>query len=315
MLIESGSSIGKYMACPKSYEFSYVKLLESDSYRSPLGYGNFIHANVEVLSGKGRIGIVDQLLIELLGKHKSAEDQVAIRADYELAKRVARLWYEAWSNPVHPFSNVNVDWIESEYEWKYTLPDSEFIHVGKSDGIMLHKKYNKLFLYELKTAADRSRDTYVHRLMVDKQISSNIIALRARGYNVEGVIYDIVWKPSLIRLKNRKTKPDESIQEFHDRIFEVMKKDPVSHFERHIVYRNDKDIVDYSIDLRSQYETIESSYKRGIFHRNSGNCDNFGTLCQFFTVCIEGKQEMEQMFNKRDRKLPELGLEVQNGDK
>lgn len=310
-MIESGSSIGVFMSCPKKYEFNYEKRLGSLFYKSALGYGSFIHAGVEVLSGKGRADSLDSTLFELLEQHKDPSAQADIRSDYELAKRVVKLWHESWSNPAHPFSNANIEWQKSEFEWSFNIEGTEFVHVGKSDGVVLHKKYGKLFLYELKTAADRSRDTYVHRLQVDKQISSNIIALRKMGIDVEGVIYDVIWKPGLKRLKDRKTKPDETLAEFHARIFETMKENPSEHFERHIVYRTEKDIEEYEKDLRSQFEALYIARKKKAFYRNSGACENFGSLCEFFTCCIEGKEEFEQLLHKRSRRLPELSESVQ----
>jgi hypothetical protein len=245
----------------------------------------------------------------MLEFYKSDADREQIRADYELAKKVVRLWTESWGQ-THPFGNQELEWKESEFEWSYNIPETDFVHVGKSDGIVRHKKYDKLFLYELKTAADRGRDSYVHRLMVDKQISSNLIALRARDIDVEGVIYDIVWKPGLIRGKNRKTMPDETLEKFGDRIFGTMKDEPHKYFERHIVYRNSQDIAEYERDLRHQFEALYIAKKKKAFYRNSNACDDYG-LCEFFSSCIEGKAEMEELLHKRELRLPELSKDVQ----
>lgn len=309
-MVESGSSIAKFMECPRKYEYAYEKMLGSIHYRSALGYGSFVHAGVEALSG-GRINAVALTMNELLDKHVANEARDEIGADMRLANRVVSLWSEFWESVEHPFSNKELNWQHSEFEWKYELKDSEFVHVGKSDGVVLYKKYDKFFLYELKTAADRSRETYVHRLQVDKQISSNILALRAKGIYVEGVVYDIIWKPGLKRKTERKTLPDELVSEFHDRIFDTMKEEPANYFQREIVYRTNGDLAEYERDLRAQFEAIYIARKKNAFYRNSGACENFGSLCEFFSACIEGKKEMEQLLHRRDRRLPELTKDIQ----
>lgn len=316
-MIESGSSIGVFMTCPKKYEFSYEKRLESMVYPQALGYGSMIHSWVESIVGRDRRNAAHQCLEEWSKKYKSQDDQQQIGVDFMTSQHVVNLWERYWSNDAHPFGNNHLDFQESEFEWSYDLPSvagepSDYRHVGKSDGVVLHKKYGKVFLYELKTAADRQRDTYIHHLQVDKQISSNIIALRARGIQVDGVIYDVIWKPAISRLKNRKTKPDETLQEFSSRLIETMRLEPKDYFERHIVFRNDKDIADYSIDLRQQFDAIERAKTSKAFYRNSGACDDFGRLCPYFSLCMEGKEEMEAMFNKRDLRFPELGKEIQD---
>lgn len=313
-MIESGSSIARFMECPKKYQFAYEKMLEGHNYSTALGYGNFVHACIEVMSGKGRDDVLDRLLFEQIERYSDLRDQAQIRADYDMSKRVTRLWYEFWGKE-HPFGNTQLEWKKAELEWKYQLEGTSFFHVGKSDGVVLHKKYNRLFLYELKTAADRSRESYVHRLQVDKQISSNIIALRSMGIQVEGVIYDVIWKPQLKMLKDRKTKPDETVQEFQARTIIAMEDPANCSFERYVVYRTDQDLADYSIDLRQQFEAINRARGYNAWYRNSGACDNFGKLCPYFSVCVEGKAELEQLFHRRQHKLPELSKEVQDDTK
>lgn len=309
MNIESTSSIGTFMTCPKKYYYSYKALLGSRSYMSSLGYGSFVHAFVEQSSGVGRKDAAIQELDRYLKDHPTQESE--IREDFYYAENIVGEWAKHWSGDV-PLSNNDFTWVASEKEWKFNLglkmPDRFF--AGKSDGLWHSKKFDKVFLYELKTAADRSRDKYIHHLQIDKQISANIIAMESAGISVAGVVYDVVWKPGLIQKKNRKTMPDETNAEFVQRKIDEVKNNAKDYFERTIVFRSDSDIAEFVQDLEAQHSALKHAEVNG-FYRNSGACENYNRTCQYFQLCMENSKELEELFIKRNQKLPELSKEIQ----
>lgn len=296
-----------FMTCPRKYFYAYEKRLESPGYNKNFGLGSLCHAYAEHFSGKGRPNIIEATLDEIICKYPNHAAQIG--ADVELSKRMMNAWHSYWSQAKLPFSNAAFEWLLAENEWGIKIEDN--IHVGKSDGVVRHKEWNKPFYYELKTAADRDRESYVHRLEIDKQVSSNLMALASQGIPVAGTVYDVVWKPSLRRLTGRKTMPDETEMEFAERVAKAIEENPAKYFERYIVYRSDKAIEAHKVDLSQQFDALQTAREKKAWYRNSGACDNFGTLCPYFSLCMEGHEELETMFNTRDRKLPELSKEIQ----
>lgn len=305
-MTESGSSIQTFLTCPKLYWFKYVKLLESRTYSSALGFGIFFHAQVEAFaSGRGDAPVVE-LGRMMENRAQEYKDQIAI--DFEQAYQFFRLWKANWEKD-HPHANKNFEFIASEKEWGFNVNECGDRHLGKSDGVVRHLPTRAVFLYELKSAADRDREGYVHKLELDRQVSSNILALKRDGVDVQGVVYDIAWKPGIRRLTGRKTKPDETPQEFSDRLVAAA-AEAEDTFERHIVYRSDRLLAEHERDLGLQFDMIARAHEKG-FTRNTNSCFNYSTKCPYYSACIEGREELLELYSVRDRKHPELSKEIQ----
>lgn len=304
-MTESGSSIGTYQACNRLYLYKYEKLLETTGYSSSLGVGSFVHAFIESFSGVGRKN-APALELEAQKQRAAVEFHAQIESDYILAKRMADIWRIRWENGSGSFVNSAFTWLDSEAEWSFKV--GEINHVGKRDGLLLHKAWNKTFLYELKTASALGAETYFNRLEMDRQISSNILALRQAGIPCDGVVMDLVFKPALRLLTGRKTKPDETIAEFHDRIIEAMANDRDKYFQRQIIYRTDQQLENHLSDLHHVLSQMKTSREAKAWPRNTGACDDFGRLCPYFACCLGNSAEadLELMFRRRTKKLPEL---------
>lgn len=382
-LMESGSSIGTFMDCPKKYEFQYIKRLSSSHYPQTMVFGSFIHALAEsvhqqiidgIVGATTPTGFVDfpqtlcslmkcleqdpnhSVLVEQFYQNEqlekllkeSTENPTSIEplfpkafhktlfrdlnrtlAEYEsngiqivldaaLALAVHQEWLKHWSSRDGDFGYKKWQITRAESEWGISI--NENLHVGKSDAYVFHKGYEKNFLYELKTSGDPSREAYKHKLELDKQINSNLIAMKEAGFEPAGVIYDIIWKPAIKLKKDRKTMPDETIPEFYQRIFECYQKEPEKYFERLMVFRSDKDFAEYKLDVVEQFGHIHRCYERGRFYRNTNSCEKFGKLCQFFNPCLDSRngevnEEVEALYKVREKKLPELSSELQKGKK
>lgn len=309
--IETGSSLGTFRTCPKKYAFAYEERLESPYYNQNLGYGNFVHAYRSVFHAQSvSVDAFTQAVQEgadlyawLVHKHADAKDQ--IDADNALAKAIVGIWADYWNLNPSQLGEEALEWRDVEWEWEFpVLSNPEYIHAGKSDGYVRHKEWDKFFLYELKTASDRGGDSYLHRLQLDHQINSNLIALDRAGKPFAGVLYDVIWKPALRRLTGRKTKPDETLEEFNQRIIDEVKANPSEYFTRVTVNRTAEHLRDYELELFDQFEASESHRRR---YRNPNACMNFNTLCQYFDVCMDPHAaEMRNVFNHRAKKHPEL---------
>src|ERR1035437_4111522 len=160
MSIESGSSLQTFNDCPRKYQYRYEKLLDGKGYSSALGLGSLVHAYTEVWSGKGRADAVAQEF-KAIKDRIDPEQWAQLEMDLKKAAGIHSSWLAAWSAE-HPFGNDKWEWLYSEQEFTFPVNEDGDLHAGKMDGIIRHKEWDKVFVYEMKTAADREHDSYVH---------------------------------------------------------------------------------------------------------------------------------------------------------
>jgi hypothetical protein len=296
---ESGSSLGTYFTCPRLYFYKYVELLESPHFSQPLAFGSMVHLWQEIRHGEAKDGAVQELLTGLIKKHPQNELEIIDTMD--LSRVVERCHHDYWQKWDGKLGNTNLYFKEIEGEWSYQVDGNT--HVGKRDGWVYSKDYDTHFLYEMKTSGERDQETYVRGLSTDAQINSNILALKEEQKQVDGVLYDIIWKPQ-IRLRKGETDSDfakRKIAEYED--------NPEKYFRRELVFRNDTDLMDYWEDLSQRFSILTYSTTNNYFPRNSTSCKKFGKLCQFFDVCDGSIPDATEVFSKKDRKHMELSGE------
>lgn len=304
MSIETGSSLQTFMTCPRLYEYKYRKLLDSRGYSSALGLGSMVHARVENWTGKGRefASLGEAVAIS---RWLDSEQVKAFELDDRKSLGMFKAWEKRWGGTEHPFGNDKWEWLESEKEFLFPINADGDMHAGKIDGIIRHKEWDKVFVYELKTATSREKDTYFHRLGVDRQVFANIYAAQEMGFHVDGILYDVMWKPSI------RARKEETPEQLAERFVATINEDLNEHFHREVTYRKAADIQDHLYDVQAQFAAIDQASTQRRFYRNSGSCEKFGKLCSFFSICQEGGTDMETAYRKRDRKHPELSLDVQ----
>lgn len=307
MRIETGSSLGTFLTCPKKYQYAYEERLQSPNYSSALGFGSFVHACIEGFKTNDP-SIGGAAFNRELEKYPSEESMEQMNHDFILAVLMVAEWKKYWDAFEGHLGNGAFTWKGTEQEWVYPV-GSSFALAGKRDGEIQHASFGKLFLHEIKTAGDADRDTYRHKLQLDRQISTNITALNQEGKECNGVIYDIIWKPRLIRGVNRKTKPDETFEEFRERIIADVRERPDHYFERIMVQRSEMDKQIAQADLLGQMMLLDTAKALG-YPRNQGACEYFGKLCPYFTFCMDDI-DAKAGFNQREEKFPELSKEFQ----
>lgn len=305
-IIESGSSLGTFQLCPRKYRYAYVDRLQSTNYSSPLGFGTFVHAFIEDWKqGVGEGGAFDAAVLREQERSGEVEQ---VTHDHLLASDMGREWAKYWDADTTHLGNAQLEWSSTEAEWKYRTENGTFI--GKRDGVAFHKGFGKHYLHEIKTSGEVNRDTYILRLQMDRQISTNIRALQLEGIGCTGVVYDIIWKPKLIRGVNRKTKPDETLEEFRARIIADVQARPEHYFTRVMVQRSVKDMDEAHEDLRGAFEMMKTGVGEG-YPRNTQACTSFGNLCPFFSTCMDSLPIEELGLSRRELKFPELSAEFQ----
>lgn len=308
-VVESGSSLGTYLSCPRKYYYRYVQRLDSGSYSSPLVIGSIIHGVAEDTHKGDLTATACTKVIEEFGnKLKETDDKLLPRFinDVRYATRVGKAWRAYWCHPdnTNDLRSGNLDFIAVEREWRFNVNLNADL-AGKSDGYLFHNQLKKHFLYELKTAADRDREGYIHGLQQNAQINNNLLSLKGDKLPCDGVLYDIIWKPGL------RIKVNETEDQLVDRIIDTICENPEKYFQRVLIFRSGEKLDHHITDLRQQMDSLLASHKSQSWYRNTGSCKLYNTQCQYFEMCVDNNGDMEESFTKRERKLGELSPAIQ----
>lgn len=305
-LFETGSSLATFATCPRKYEYKYEKLIEPKGYPAALIVGRIIHAIAEDNHRKQQLQCWTKEIKSL--KEQYGELYVdRLANDIKYATEVGNMWAAYWNGLGGDLGNQSIEWLEVEREWKFSIDDDTI--AGKSDGYLLQKPLNKKFLYELKTATDRDRESYLSMLQVNAQINNNAIALAEEDKPVDGIIYDIIWKPAL------RQKVKETEDELVDRIVETIKADPAQYFTRVMIFRTNRTLVEHLPDLKGQLGAIREAKERNYYYRNTGSCRQFFQTCPYFDACVENNGAIDNSFDKKSIRHTELSKELQDGTK
>lgn len=140
----------------------------------------------------------------------------------------------------------------------------------------------RTFVLEHKTS---SRDVgpgsvYWRRLTLDPQVSVYLDAVRAAGYDVEGVLYDVLRKPA-----HRQAKGDKSPEDFERRCVEAICEEPDKYLQRGTIVRLAEEARDAAADLWQTAEQIRAAQLKGRFPRNPDSCFDYERPCDYWGVC------------------------------
>jgi len=102
-----------------------------------------------------------------------------------------RLWV-AWDT--RNYSDANLEFLHMEYPFEVEMPGLDGVKVGgRFDGIVKHRKTDKIWVFETKTA--RSIQQLIATLTLDEQCTLYTWAAKqAFGEDVEGVLYNVLRK-------------------------------------------------------------------------------------------------------------------------
>jgi hypothetical protein len=189
----------------------------------------------------------------------------------------------------------------------------------------------KFLVMEHKTSSEEIGlgSTYWRRLMIDPQISLYISAVRAMGYDVVGVLYDILRKPDLRPFKatpvelRKYTKPtakdpvsrlysnqrerDETPEEYFDRCMAAIVEAPDKYYQRGVVTRLGNEIDEASRDVWQTATAMRDAKRLRIYPRNPDACVQWSRECDYLSVCCgEASIDDPLLFRVEPKKHSEL---------
>lgn len=209
-----------------------------------------------------------------------------------------------WADPIQwQQERAQVAALLRYYDWRYSLDDAPVIAAervfdlplvnpltgrrsrtfrigGKIDAICEYQ--GRQIVREYKTCGESiAPDSgYWLRLRQDPQVTMYVHAARELGYDVSGVLYDVVRKPTI------RVKMTESIDDYYVRLCADIRERPDYYYQRREVPRIDADIAEFRAELWQQAEHLAQAKARGWWPRNVGRWTCVG--CEFTDPCLQG---------------------------
>lgn len=311
-----------YHGCPRHHHLRYGLGYRPVGEASPLRFGKAMHTGLEAWLQSG----------EHLG---AAIEAVRPRGgDYdpfELVKIEELLmgYHARWAGSGYEVLAVEQEFRTPLLNPETGYPSQTFELGGKIDGIV-RDSFGRVWIIEHKTTSEdvSTGSKYWLRLQIDSQVSTYMVGARALGYDVVGVLYDVIHKPTIrpysaTPMESRKyTKAgalyagqhenDQSPEEFRDRLRNDILENPDKYYQRGEVVRLEADELDAAADAWQTAKQMRDSERLNRHPRHDGACVRWGRDCEFFPVCSRtAVLDDPTMYRKAEQSHEELSAEVQ----
>ena len=384
----TNSRRGTFQACCRKHHYAYdlrKSLIMED--REILNFGSLIHFGLEhwlKAPPKERL----ERAIAAIRKYYSDNYNERDKSPYELVKaEVLMIGYDIrWGDT--PFDCVGA---EIEFVLPLLHPETgsssrTYKLAGKMDGVldMVFEEVKGRWVIEHKTTKPDNLapgSSYWRRLRMDGQVSMYWDAAERRGWEIEGVIYDVIGRPDQRPMKatpeetkrwtkgkkckvctavgwvaeiDERGKPtgkisnpdteqtekgrtpencsickgscyetepwldkrqravDETVDEYRQRLTDLVSAEPWNFYQRGKIIRLDDEIADARWDLWLTAKMMREVEKSGRYPRNTNSCTMYNRTCSFFEVCARAADiEDPHLFETRSLTHPELSEEIQ----
>lgn len=183
-------------------------------------------------------------------------------------------------------------------------PSRLFVLGGKIDAIARSVDNGRVYVVEHKTTGDdlTTGSEYWQALQLDAQISMYYVGAKALGFDVSGVLYDVLGKPKQQPLEatpvdkrkyrqsdgvlySNQRAADETPLEYEARVRDAIAEAPDRFYARGTVVRLDDEERLAAWDTWTLAHMLHESERAQRFPRNPDACRRWGRLCDYFGVC------------------------------
>jgi len=308
------SRIRKYKSCPKKYYFSEVEGIKPKITDEKLIVGSQVHYALErIYRGDSIVDIIGdvrekflEVTDEMFDEEKDEQEFALIKIE-ELLKGYYDLVYPL---DMEPNSDVvkALDIIDTEAEFSFKFEDIGGVEHNFKGKIDMLARTNGLWIVEHKTTAQWSDN---NNLKLDEQGTSYMLAAESSpqlDYDVKGVLYNIIRKPSIRLRKN------ETLDEYRKRLYGDIRERPDFYYIREFSTRSYNQIKEFYDELRyiSHQLHKKSESEKPIYYRNPaymsfGQCN---IMCDYTDLCIEYDEQLVEELYERKEQNEELEQEV-----
>lgn len=331
MVTITNSELKEFKSCRVKHQLGYVDLLAPKVKQNYFRFGEAIHIALETyhdpaLEDKKLMLALTEFSMFLnadLRRRENDPEQTLWDEDYDEFNDDLKLGlemihrYDQFHKTQYPFKVIS---LEHEFDTRLrtlTGNKSRINFAGRVDGIVEWQGH--LWLLEHKTAA-YINPQYLKNLELDDQINHYLWAARAIGYDVIGILYNVLakWVPHPPKLlkngklsisKTQKTTYKLYLQAIKDCGFKPSDYDEILNrlsmqedqtFLRLPIYRSASEIDRIGREL---YLAARDMANPRIY-RNPGSCRLMG--CTFRSLCLDEGVEARDNFRKKTRKHEEL---------
>ncbi len=297
MELLTSSRLKSYRACPRQHLYAHVEGYRPARENPAMAFGTAVH---EALAAWWSTGPNNAFELALEHLPAGMDPFVRARAEAMLAG-----YHAFWCD-----EGFDALAIEKEFRLPLLNPETGAASrtwqlAGKVDAIVRGPDGRVWVLEHKTTAEDASPGSpYRQRLALDGQVSQYVEGAAALGFDVAGVIYDVLVKPAQKPLAatppeaRKYTKAgtlyasqrdrDESVDAYRERLADAVLDEPHRYYARVEVVRLDTERDEYRWDVWQLAEQMRASARTGRAPRNPDACFRYGTACAFWPVCSNG---------------------------
>ena len=274
--IETASSLACVRQCPKKYENEYIKLMQIKKEREYLTFGTNGHKALAIFFKNGPDALQDHFNSEGYQDDSQKLMSGKIRA---LVNQFIRSEEALSIKPIMIEEHI-------EYQCEDKTIAGLIDLVGEVNG--------KKWLIDHKFLASIS-DASSYKL--NSQMDSYLLALSKMGIQCEGIIWNLIRKPSI------KVKQKETIDEYIERLQDDVDDRPDFYYMFLPVKRTPNEIAENDPEVAMQIKYLNWLKETGNFFKDKSRCGDYGG-CQFNSLCTPGLSMDE--FETKDSKHLEL---------
>jgi hypothetical protein len=309
-MIITNSRLRAYRRCPRYHQLMYELCIRPIEQSYALRFGTLIHIGLEAYWKADTF----KLAAAFAAMRAAESDEFELVKAEELLRGYSIRWADdGWKTIL----------VESEFQVPLFHPATgeEFpARIGGKLDVLATN--GRIHIVEHKTSSEdiSPGSDYWQRLTLDSQVSTYLKAAKDLGYDVAGVLYDVICRPTLsVRKatppeKRKYTKAgalyanqrdsDESPEEYRMRLREDIAADPDSYYQRGTVVRTEREETEAHFDLWSWAEAV---MRGGHAPRNPEQCKTVWGVCPYITVCT-GVDSVDNVlkFRRSERENEEL---------
>lgn len=323
--------------CLRFHYYRYELGLARPETAKPLRMGSAVHLGLE-LWRKG--ATQDEAILAACADYETVPAWVSDVDDWHTEREVVAVLLAGYMWHWGPSDDFEFIDVEAEFNMPLTNPDTTgtsrtFELAGKIDGIV-RATIGRLYVYELKTTSyDLSAESeYWQRLRTNPQNGTYTIGARHLGHDVDGVLYDVIRKPTIRpraipildddgnkivldaagdRVFNKTGKPRqtggpemtlqsrrESPEEYGARLLQDIQTRPEFYFARREIPTLADDVNELQHELWQQGQLILNCQNKNIWFKNVTNitCPH----CEYSSLCYNNITV--------DPEMPPTGFEI-----
>ena len=271
--ITTYSSWATFRDCRMKFWWRYVEGIVPNVEDPALSFGSLIH---EALRLWHQTRDLERVCEDIRLRSLKEEDRT------HRLKALAMIKGYAKAYPAESFEVVE---LEKVFRGEIRNPETgcmsrSFVLSGRRDGLVREGGYY-LFEHKTTTALDGG---YLERLWCDFQIALYTHYLQLEGFDVRGVIYNILQKPALRRYEpsKKRTEP-ETDEEYLARLREKMAEPGM--FHRETIVLSPAHVSMIQGELWDLCQSLLEARRRGSWYQNPSMCFKWNKPCPYWRLC------------------------------